>query len=233
MKNRLLKTLKPLLGEWGRKRLPKIYKIYEILYWKIVINRRKKGLQSIGYEYLPKIEESLNKRGIECFLAYGTLLGIVREGKFIGHDDDIDLGIIKNSNFSWAKVEDALNEVGMTKKHQFKSEGHITEQTYRYKNLSVDLFMFDSDDDKSYAYVYFQEQGREYEKNQFSIRCPKVSKIERTKIYECPSGVFRVPENEELFLEEVYGKNWRIPDPNFVSLARVIENKFGYQEKFE
>ncbi len=38
--------------------------------------------------------EALRKAGIEPFLAYGTLLGAVREGKLIGHDSDADLGYV-------------------------------------------------------------------------------------------------------------------------------------------
>ena len=36
---------------------------------------------------------ALQDAGIEAFLAYGTLLGAVREGKLLGHDSDADLGL--------------------------------------------------------------------------------------------------------------------------------------------
>lgn len=38
--------------------------------------------------------EALREAGIEAFLAYGTLLGAVREGKLLGHDSDADLGYV-------------------------------------------------------------------------------------------------------------------------------------------
>ena len=37
---------------------------------------------------------ALRDAGIEAFLAYGTLLGAVREGKLLGHDSDADLGYV-------------------------------------------------------------------------------------------------------------------------------------------
>ena len=233
MKEWILKTLKPLLGNLWREKLPKVYKIYETLYWKIVIKRRKKGHQSKGYEYLPKVEKALRVRGVDCFLTYGTLLGIIREGKFIGHDDDIDLGIIENDKFSWDKVQDALSEIGMVKKHQFSLDGKITEQTYRKKNLSIDFFLVEAHGDKSYSHGYFKKEEETYESpNQFSVRRRIISRIDGTKEYVCISGKFQVPENYELFLREVYGENWRVPDPTWVSDAAYLENKYGYQEKF-
>ncbi|MCP4651985.1 MAG: LicD family protein, partial [Candidatus Omnitrophica bacterium] len=32
-----------------------------------------------------------------CFLAFGSLLGYVREGGFIGHDNDMDIGILADN----------------------------------------------------------------------------------------------------------------------------------------
>ncbi len=39
---------------------------------------------------------ALRDAGIEAFLAYGTLLGAVREGKLLGHDSDADLGYVSH-----------------------------------------------------------------------------------------------------------------------------------------
>ena len=39
---------------------------------------------------------ALREAGIEAFLAYGTLLGAVREGKLLGHDSDADLGYVSH-----------------------------------------------------------------------------------------------------------------------------------------
>ena len=38
--------------------------------------------------------EALEEAGVRPFLAYGTLLGAVRQGDFIGHDSDADLGYV-------------------------------------------------------------------------------------------------------------------------------------------
>src|SRR3546814_2395486 len=38
----------------------------------------------------------MERVGLHGFLAYGTLLGAVREGTFIGHDNDLDLGYVSD-----------------------------------------------------------------------------------------------------------------------------------------
>src|SRR5690606_37163026 len=50
-------------------------------------------LDSIG-----EVLDALRAAGVEAFLAYGTLLGAVREGALIGHESDADLGYV--SRFS-------------------------------------------------------------------------------------------------------------------------------------
>ena len=42
--------------------------------------------------------DALREAGVEAFLAYGTLLGAVREGKLLGHDSDADLGYVSRAH---------------------------------------------------------------------------------------------------------------------------------------
>ena len=42
--------------------------------------------------------EALRSAGVEPFVAYGTLLGAVREGAVLGHDSDADLGYVSRSH---------------------------------------------------------------------------------------------------------------------------------------
>ena len=42
--------------------------------------------------------DAIRSAGIEPFLAYGTLLGAVREQKFLGHDSDADVAYVSASS---------------------------------------------------------------------------------------------------------------------------------------
>lgn len=231
MKKWILEKVRPFFGNWGRKYLPGLYKVYEKMFWKIVIKRRNKGLHQKGYLYLEKIDAALKKYGVDYFLTYGTLLGIIREGEFIPYDDDIDLGVIKNEKFSWEKLEKAMSEIGMEKKIQFRLNGELTEQTYREGNLSVDFFLYEEKEGKSVSYVYYQEEGREYEKDDFSVSQNITSLIDQTKMIEKKGRTFSVPEHPELFLKEIYGPDWRVPIAGWSKERDVVKGGKGRRER--
>ena len=43
---------------------------------------------------IQQVLDAIRDAGVEAFLAYGTLLGAVRQGGLIGHDSDADLGYV-------------------------------------------------------------------------------------------------------------------------------------------
>jgi len=57
--------------------------------------------EDVAIEILRRIKEVFDKYDIEYWLDYGTLLGAVRDGKFISWDTDIDLG-------TWSKYASSI-----------------------------------------------------------------------------------------------------------------------------
>ena len=53
--------------------------------WKLIDKEK-------AFENLSIFKEIADRNGFKFFLAYGTMLGAVREKDFIDHDEDIDLG---------------------------------------------------------------------------------------------------------------------------------------------
>lgn len=221
--------IRKCIGKFLRNHMMWVYRRYEKIYWSVVDKRKKKGLHKFGYEYLKKINQVLDEFGFQYFVTYGTLLGIVRAGEFMGHDNDIDMGIINNIDFSWDKLEQILMGIGLNKKHQFVLEDKITEQTYTSGNLSVDFFLYDLYDEKhQISYVYFREENGKYEDNAFEVSCHITKKIENIKKIQNLKGTFSIPENSEEFLSEIYGKSWKVPQPNWKPERNIVEGKKGY-----
>src|SRR5690606_12395066 len=83
------------------------------------------------------LRQDLSKAGIDFFLISGTLLGCVREGSILGHDKDIDVGVMEE--FGFQRVHDALTGTG-----RFMLLPVITERLLRVKHSSgvmVDIFL--------------------------------------------------------------------------------------------
>jgi phosphorylcholine metabolism protein LicD len=60
--------------------------------------------EKVAIEALRQVKEVLDKPGIEYWLDTGTLLGAVRDEKFIPWDGDIDLG-------TWLENKDAISAI--------------------------------------------------------------------------------------------------------------------------
>ena len=81
------------------------------------------------------------KQIFQFFITYGTLLGIVRDNKFMQHDDDLDFGILEGDNFSWSEIDKIMNKYNITLLHEFIYKDKVVERTYvTQSNISVDFF---------------------------------------------------------------------------------------------
>ncbi|MBA3284413.1 MAG: LicD family protein, partial [Nitrosopumilus sp.] len=88
---------------------------------------------------LKKIFDSVS---LEYWLTDGTLLGLHREGDFINHDKDIDVGIFIEN---WLKHPNALkliSEGGFRLDHEFGEKDCGYEISIIKRNIKIDLFFF-------------------------------------------------------------------------------------------
>lgn len=68
--------------------------------------------KEIAAENLHILKEILDRRGVRFQLAFGTLLGAVREHDFISHDEDIDLAMLDEDRDSLLEALGELYEAG-------------------------------------------------------------------------------------------------------------------------
>lgn len=144
--------------------------------------------------------------GHDLFLIYGTLLGAVREGGFIGHDIDLDTAFIARATTgpgAAAELRDlafALIDAGYLVE-SFHTHLHVTDDA----GTRIDVF-----------HLYFDEHDM--------LRLPfgiaGTTTVTRadwkgTEEVELPGGRGVIPVNKEQMVEHLYGADWRHPKPGF------------------
>ncbi|MDN5894611.1 MAG: class I SAM-dependent methyltransferase, partial [Nocardioides sp.] len=149
-----------------------------------------------------------DKFGYDVFVTYGTLLGLVREGGYIGHDCDFDAAYVSNfrtgpeAAAELVEISLALLEAGFpVDLRQRVLHVHDPEDPEQ----NIDLF-----------HTFFDEEDQ--------LRFPwgvagtsKLTRAEMSGTHEghLPGGAVLVPNNEEAFVAHLYGDDWRLPKPGF------------------
>lgn len=157
---------------------------------------------------IDQVLAGLKDAGIDAFLAYGTLLGAVRNGRLIGHDSDADLGYV-------SKYEHPVDAIG----ESFRVQRALVAAGYRitrYSGLAFKVDVVESDGHVRGLDVFggFMSDGYLYLMGE--IRTPFrpswVTPLGRTTL---EGREFPVPADTDRFLAATYGRSWRVPDPAF------------------
>ena len=163
------------------------------------------------------------------FLDAGTLLGAVRDKKFIPWDHDIDLGIIYNNQMEIDKLIKLLKKKYYVRALKFKNDPDIWNlgkyriiKVYKKKGLfsrdtmCLDIFIFylstiDATNQEVYKYGVWN-------KNAFY---PKsiLTTFTTIKFY---NKYYCIPNNPENFLKFKYGDNWETPNKKW---STVLNDK--------
>jgi hypothetical protein len=152
--------------------------------------------------------DALRNVGVEPFLAYGTALGAVRDGKVIGHDSDADLGYVS----AHSEPVDVVRE-------SFRLQRGLAGLGYRITRYSGAAFKVhvregDGVDRGLDVFAGFFREGRLHLMGEIS------APYRREWVYPCRTATldgrpFPVPADADRFLALTYGPHWRTPDPAF------------------
>lgn len=160
-------------------------------------------LDAIG-TVLGAVEEA----GLEPFLAYGTLLGAVREGTFIGHDSDADIGYVSSHDHPFDVVLES-----------FRVQRRLLEMGYeihRYSGLAFKVVVRESDGSPRGLDVFggFMLDGNLYLMGEVGHPFRR-EWIEPRSEVTLAGRAFPAPAQPEHLLEAMYGESWQVPDPAF------------------
>ena len=193
--------------------------------------------QKHGFEALAQFDSCLNRHNIDYSLAFGTLLGAIREHDFIPHDDDIDIAMwIDDYTPDLRKY---LEEDGFELKHSFTVDNDKfgKEDTYYYNGVQLDIFYFYKGEEGTvYCCDFVNMPGcstREKSLKKYGCLLPRKLFLPLTKdvIRTSFKGIkVSVPSNYEEILSFRYGSDYMTPKVGWRPNTKYIvpqENKRG------
>jgi len=155
-----------------------------------------------------RVNRSIGERGVQAFFIYGTLLGAVREGGFIGHDLDFDCAYISEHRSGAEAVNELMSIAFYLIDDGFKVSGkrtclHVSDA--ESNGAKIDLF-----------HLYFDQQDEIC----FPFGVASNGTLKRDQVGDLVEVEFAnrtglVPAEPEPMVEHIYGAEWRTPDPGF------------------
>ncbi|WP_121255288.1 methyltransferase domain-containing protein [Nocardioides ferulae] len=159
--------------------------------------------------------------GLEPFLAYGTLLGAVRDGQLIGYDSDADLGYVSRFDHP----VDVARE-------SFRVQRALVERGYRitrYSGLAFKIVIEEADGARRGLDVFggFRRDGVLYLMGEVGHRFRDEWLWPRGET-TLAGRRLPAPAQPEHLLEAMYGPHWRVPDPAFkFSTPRTAQRRLN------
>lgn len=159
---------------------------------------------------------TLNENSLDTMLLYGTLLGAVRDGTFISHDDDVDIGYISTAESHSQLISERTSIIEFFKSKNFivsSATSHLTFSVSHRENPQpywVEIFPIWQDSKHPENVKMYMSMM-----NIHSVPAHLIGSVEnRAKV--ALNGVdFPAPADPEGFLELRYGPTWKTPDPFF------------------
>lgn len=186
--NTILKEQGVALGPHG---LTKTFELQSKVEKKKVAKELSQLLQWINVDY-----------GLPAFISSGTLLGIVRDNKFIDHDDDIDICYISKANGEKEILEERDHLFAFLREKRCKVSysglAHYWCTTPGGQNLDI--------------FTGFIE-GDKCSMNPISRNTISTQDVLPLTTMQHDGATLYLPANPETLLAVNYGENWRKPDP--------------------
>ncbi|MCQ2384548.1 MAG: LicD family protein [Paludibacteraceae bacterium] len=188
---------------------------------------RRDAYQAFGLEALQRFDQCMRENNFFYTLAFGSMLGGIREHGFIKHDCDID-------TYMW--IEDftpslitALQNAGFTWLYSYHvDDGRLgREDTFEFNGVHIDIFfLYPAIDTLPYCCDFVEQKHHKWMPRRIQIPITK----ERKEIDFETLRLF-VPERAEEICAYRYGPNYMTPDPSW-NWVRAKDSVVEWNEQF-
>jgi hypothetical protein len=120
------------------------------LHWKKgdMIEKERNEFQQKAERVLKDASGVMNSIDCKWWIEAGTCLGAVRDGDFIAHDTDIDLGVLYAGTPLIVEIRDKFVAAGFRQSHAFGPLDNGHEMAFVKDALKVDVFFFYPDEER-------------------------------------------------------------------------------------
>lgn len=181
------------------------------------LEEKRTKIQANGVKTINFIQNELEKSNLQFYFDMGTLLGIVREGRLLKHDLDIDVAVYVKSDEDKLMVRQMLIDAGCKHKlkHYILRTGEVFIDSFELNGIKFDISYYRNEGDVDISYLAYREgelEDKNYRK-MVVLRCDAIKETTKGKLID---EEVNIPKNAEEYLATRYGENWRIPDKNWI-----------------
>lgn len=182
------------------------------------------------------IVDIFNHHECKWWLDAGTCLSVIREGDFISFDYDIDIGLPSVHVNLWDIFIEDFKVVGLQLEKERTYKGRKVTIGFRGHGETLDIYFYYEKDECLWHPIF----GRDDNGRGGKYRIFRVEKFSKRLFSDLKPIVFKdrkcfLPNPPEQYLEERYGKDWKIPDPDYKYWkdCKAIDENFLIEDKIE